>query len=713
MSRAFWTKKVKDDDGEFTKVERRKQKQPKTKEVKAKEENQKKEVEFTPEVIQKQLKEILANRGKRGADREAAIDALKVLASKASAAPAVLKVKITLLSALFDLSFNTGTAMKVPLWKDALECLSVIVSMLESNPMLRLCEDDNVEETVFVDDVEPEKPKPSEDGAAEGEAADEGGEDRTADGVIVPRLFQKRKAEKREDGLEFVAGSVYAFAKRLFDEYTLSLQEIDSHSQEYLARLADEITLLRLLAVSQRYYERLEKPKFVALLALLRVESLCTKYDPESDSGFEGKCKIDSISASGDPLALIRGEKTLLHRLCALIYRIGNPRAKIRAVICAVYNYAMHNHFYKARDLLLMSHAQDNIGSSDIETQILYNRCIAQLGVSAFRTGLVRQSLAYLSDLSNSSKIKELLAQGVSSSRWGQERDLEKEKLERRRQRPYHQHISLDLLETIHLISSMLVEVPNLASSVGMDKRHNSSRNFRRIWESHHKNAFNGPPDNARDYIVAAAIHLTSGDWREAYDCLMELKMWSLFPHADAVKKLLHQSVKEAGLSAYLIGHGEKFSSIMSSSLIEKFELKRSEVQSLCSKLIASNHISGAWDQPSDAIIFKDDVPNSLQASALKFAETINVFVEQNERLMEHRHQFGKGDKRGNWSRSGNNNEEGSKGGKENMGKGNKGRGKGGSSSKGSHSKQRYRQGESKSSTGSSKSGSGSSKKWY
>lgn len=109
--------------------------------------------------------------------------------------------------------------------------------------------------------------------------------------------------------------------------------------------------------------------------------------------------------------------------------------------------------------------------------QILYNRTMVQLGICAFRQGLTKDAHNALLDIQSSGRAKELLGQGLLL-RSLQERNQEQEKVERRRQVPFHLHINLELLECVYLVSAMLLEIPYMAAHESDARRRMISKQF-------------------------------------------------------------------------------------------------------------------------------------------------------------------------------------------------------------------------------------------
>ena len=86
--------------------------------------------------------------------------------------------------------------------------------------------------------------------------------------------------------------------------------------------------------------------------------------------------------------------------MCKYIYaKDATDRLRTRAILCHIYHHAIHDNWYEARDLMLMSHLQDTVSHSDPLTQILYNRTMVQLGLCGFRHAQIRDAHNALLDI--------------------------------------------------------------------------------------------------------------------------------------------------------------------------------------------------------------------------------------------------------------------------------------------------------------------------
>ncbi len=303
-------------------------------------------------------------------------------------------------------------------------------------------------------------------------------------------------------------------------------------------------------------------------------------------------------------------------------------------MLCQIFHRCIFDDFYQARDLMLMSHLQDNVTDMDISTQILFNRTVAQIGLCAFRHGLFREASLCLSELWVTGRIRELLAQGVGG-RW-QDKTPEQEKLEKRRLMPFHMHINLDLLEVGQLVSFMLRESAYLVMpDTGNKKR--LSKPFQRFLNNYDRQTFHGPPENVRDHVMAATRALCAGDWRDCFQFLEAMPVWNLMPGQVAVKEMLQARVKEEALRCFLNVFGSQYGSLSLDQLCEMYELPEAKVHSVASKMMIGGELQGSWDQPTRSIVMHSREPTPLQRSALAAADKALAALESNERALSFR----------------------------------------------------------------------------
>jgi translation initiation factor 3 subunit C len=448
----------------------------------------------------------------------------------------------------------------------------------------------------------------------------------------------------------YIPGSIVSYVERLDDELTRSLQQIDPHTAEYIERLSDEQQLYNNIVRAQLYSESLtshdkgdSRQDNVNRVVIRRLEHVYFKPSSVVSILEDGTWKAmpPKLDSSITPRAEVGDATVLIQTLCNYLFQYSDGIIRARAMLCQIYFLALHDHYYRSRDLMLMSHLTENISNFDVSTQILFNRTLVQIGLCAFRSGLIYEAQTTLGEICGSGRQKELLAQGIILQRYSTV-SPEQERLERQRQLPFHMHINLELLECIYLTSSMFLEVPLMAqtSSSPEMRRRMISKTFRRMLDYNERQVFTGPPENTRDGVIMSAKFLAAGDWKKAAEMLSSIKIWDLMPQPEKIKEMLSAQMQEEGLRTYLFTYAPFYDSLSISSLAGMFELPEKKIAAIISRMISHEELAAALDQVNDAIVFRKGVELSrLQSQIVTLADKSMNLLESNEKTLEQRTQ--------------------------------------------------------------------------
>ncbi|KIK03540.1 hypothetical protein K443DRAFT_676715 [Laccaria amethystina LaAM-08-1] len=548
-------------------------------------------VQFTSEGIFKNLQAVQEARGKKNTDRAEQIRILEKLLEVAVTPYQRIRVLLALISSRFDYNSSVSTHMPTELWLAAQREVDQLVSIIAS--------DSNFSIQEVTEDYD--------------------------------ELIERSASTER--GVVHVRGSIISFIDRLDDEFTRSLQNIDPHGTEYVDRLKDEKVLYCTICRAQAFYEKTNQNDPLGRVIMRRLEHIYSK--PNAVVQALEAAVDDSDVKPSMTLVAQGGTAALVHGLCVHLYKAGNSLLRTRAMLSHIYHHALHNDFHTARDMLLMSHLQESIHSADVATQILYNRTVVQLGLCAFRSGLIKEAQATLQDIFTTQRVKELLAQGVHQQRF-QVLTPEQEKAEKQRQLPFHMHINTELLEAAFLVSSMLIEIPLLASIDSEElKRKAISKPFRRLLDFADRQVFTGPPESTRDHIMQASKALQDGEWGTCRDLIQSIKIWSLMPEAAAVKEMLAKRIQEQGLRTYLFTYAPHYSTLSLSLLSRTFSLPLRTVSSIVSKMIWNEELSASLDQSGGIVLFHRIDLSRPQQLAQVIAEKAAAMVDQNEKALD------------------------------------------------------------------------------
>lgn len=551
-----------------------------------------KDDEINVQSVHKKLNEIMAARGKKGTDRKEQIELLHELmnvSDENNLGPAIrIKIQFNIIMSIYDYNPSVSDPMKVELWDKVLIKINELLDMMIAHPDL----------------------------------------------VIGEHITEE--SESLETAPLLVRGCALTIVERMDEEFIKLLKACDAHSNEYIVRLRDEIRVCAIIDKLLKYEEENGMPSDICRIYLRKIEHLYYKYEPRAAKQAVGEIpKTDDTSVEE------------MDRLCKYIYvRDNTDRLRTRAVLCHIYHMSLHDKWYEARDLMLMAHLQETIHHSDLPTQILYNRTMVQLGLCAFRHGNIREAHNALLDIQSGGRAKELLAQGLLPQRQ-HERTTEQEKQEKQRQIPFHQHINLEMLECVYLVSAMLIEIPYMAAHEFDARRRMISKSFHHQLKNSERQSLVGPPESMREHVVAASKAMRNGNWKQCRNLLlndkMNSKVWDLFHEPDRVRTMLGGKIQEESLRTYLFTYSHVYDSISLIKLSEMFELLHGTVHAIISKMIINEEIMASLDEPTSCLVMHRTEPSSLQSLSLQLADKLYNLVENNERILDQKPFFARG----------------------------------------------------------------------
>jgi len=556
--------------------------------------------EYTSKELTNKVTEITQQRGRKAFDRKAYMEKLqKLLVHAAKHGPLEqLYIYASMVSADFDNTGSAFAAMKIEMWNEALTKVNKMLPLLfESHNLIK---SSGTDEKAAAADADVEDPKSH---------------------TRLQELY-------------------LSFVEKLDDELYKALQfNSDVYGSEYHEILANSSKCLVLLNRTLRFYEHVGQVQQLGELASRLMEQLYYKPDSLNARVYEAVPHTMPDEKKEDWI-WPEDSKAYMGKLCHYVWATGDQRLRRRACLCQAYHLALHDCFQPARDLLHLGNFQEQAAESDVHTQILYNRVIAQIGLSAFRLGKITEAHNCLMDVCQYNKGRELLAQGLSYAK-NMERSAEQEKAERQRQLPYHMHINLEVLESAQHICAMLLEVPNMAmQAIDPSNKRVISKVLRRALETYDKQQYTGPPETAKDSVVAAAKDLQRGDWAKACAQLDGLQLWHHIDtnhpdNGEKVKAMITEKMKVEALRTYLFSYASIYDAFHLDQLVEMFNLDARQVHSTISKMMIKEEITAFWDESSKYVLVQHVEPTPLQRLAITLAERAVQAVENNERLVD------------------------------------------------------------------------------
>lgn len=546
------------------------------------------------------LKLVIDSRGKKGTDIQAQIKTMSELVDTAKTPYESIFARLNLISIRFDATANLAY-QPLDQWRLVLENVTDLLTILES----------------------------------------EIGRYHVSE--LAPRNeFIEEEPKANENGVKEIPGLIFSFVERMDDEFNKSLLNTDPHSSDYLDRLKDEQSIYNLILRAQLYLENTlpaeVADKYLARPFSRRLYHIYYKnarhveiIERNAWASLPKGSTSKYINYSKDPEYTIK----LIDVLCSTVVNLNDYMLKKRVKLYQIYYYALNDHFEQAKDMLVQSGVRNAINSQDPSIQILFNRVVVQLGLAAFKLCLVEDCHQIMNEVTTASHLRDILGQQSLQRASNNGANNSNITLGDQVCLPFHQHINLDLIDSVFMTSSLLIEIPHMAaffSGIKVKRIPYSQKSIRRALEHYEKSSFQGPPETMRDYLIHAAKAMQRGDWAQCIKYLRSLSTWSLLgDNVDQVFLKLSERIQIESLKTYIFTYKRFYSKLSIAKLSEFFNLSTEKVVNVIESLNSSVNIKAYLNDSNEIVIFeKGNEITKLEEVAIKLNKETKY---QSERL--------------------------------------------------------------------------------
>jgi hypothetical protein len=423
-----------------------------------------------------------------------------------------------------------------------------------------------------------------------------------------------------------VSGGFYSLACNLHKEVVKGCQFTEGSSPLYFQRVIDENDAAVLLDRVLAYYVKKGLKKAMVRVAMSLLEIVSPRR-LAAHAALQGalKKKGDAAFLTDDLIASIE----TLHNL--VMSNNADSETEAIATLYVIYNHAIRDEYYPARDLMLRSRLHEYYQLKSETFRVLFNRVIVHLGMCAFRVGLFNESISTLSELCQKTgrELRELIGQKevhkVRAGAYDEKKELE----DRDRLVPPHQQVSADLVEKSNLVLSMLSDV--VTETKSPFERTQRSKHFFNLCKRQGNMALNGKPADDLEKIFAASTAIQEGAVEETLELLMSLDTWKHVHDKENTLKMLEERIKIDCLKVFVITYGSNYESLTLTRMASKFMLSADVVRSQVSRLLLDNTILGHWDQAEACLTIERGTLPRLHHLVRECNERVGHFTAYND----------------------------------------------------------------------------------